>query len=82
LDRIAAPSAAYLYWGLEVNDSGEISALGLVSGATHVFVLVPCNEGNRGCEELGARSPIGGPVARVHQPAGAGQRIIPTELSR
>jgi probable HAF family extracellular repeat protein len=36
----------------DINDRGEIAALGLLpNGDGHAFLLVPCEEGNQGCED-------------------------------
>jgi hypothetical protein len=35
----------------DINDRGEIAALGLLpNGDGHAFLLIPCEEGNEGCE--------------------------------
>jgi probable HAF family extracellular repeat protein len=49
LNTLIDSSSMYLYFALEINDRGEISGDGLVNGATHAFVLIPCGDGSRGC---------------------------------
>jgi hypothetical protein len=41
----------HLYFALNINDRGEIAGLGsLPNGETHAFLLIPCGEGDEGCE--------------------------------
>src|SRR5690348_11730028 len=52
LNSLVAPSSMYLYVALEINDRGEISGDGIVNGANHAFVLIPCDNGNRNCADV------------------------------
>jgi probable HAF family extracellular repeat protein len=47
---IPAESAMHLFWGLNINDRGEIAGLGLLpNGDVHAFLLVPCGNAMEGC---------------------------------
>jgi hypothetical protein len=49
-----------------INDRGEIAGNGvLANGDTHAFVLIPCGDGDEGCEDDAAHTTAAAPVSPV-----------------
>ncbi len=61
LDTLVAPGSGLSLVGPSyINDRGEIAGFGVLSnGNTHAFLLVPCGEGNEGCEDNTADAAAG-----------------------
>jgi probable HAF family extracellular repeat protein len=74
LNTLVAPgSGLTLTLALYINDRGEIAGNGvLANGDTHAFVLIPCGEGDEGCE---GENPTGvtqsSPTSVAQRPAAA-----------
>jgi probable HAF family extracellular repeat protein len=72
---IPPDSALYLQFAQKINDRAEIAGMGVdVSGNTHAFLLIPCDEnhsGVAGCDYSPVRATK---VAQVHAPRGAQTR--------
>lgn len=49
---VSSDSDIYLFWAGNINDRGEIAAAGQLSnGDVHAVLLVPCGEGEAGCDD-------------------------------
>jgi probable HAF family extracellular repeat protein len=74
LNTLVAPdSGLQLTVALNINDRGEIAGNGvLLNGDTHAFLLIPCGEGDEGCE---GENPTGvtqsSPTSVAQRPAAA-----------
>jgi probable HAF family extracellular repeat protein len=67
LNTLVAPGSGLALVGPSyINDRGEIAGNGvLANGDTHAFVLIPCGDGDEGCEDDAAHTTAAAPVSPV-----------------
>jgi probable HAF family extracellular repeat protein len=84
LNTLVPPgSALALTEAIYINDRGEIAGVGvLANGATHAFLLIPCDEehaNDEDCEEGGGANTVPQPIPAIRD---ASSRALPPSLLR